>query len=60
MRKCDFCGNETDDYKVIPELDSKIMCQECLEKEIEFARKVENDGERDDDPYDFGYGGDGW
>ena len=59
MEECSFCGKETDNFKIMPE-DLTIMCQECLEKEIEFARKVENDGERDDDPYDFGYGGDGW
>jgi len=49
---CDYCGEETDDYK-ITKLDEKI-CQSCLEKEVDFY------WQNMDTPYDYGYDGDGW
>lgn len=55
MKICDFCGRETDDYKLIPELDNQVMCQECLSREIDTWNEIENDV-----PYDWGYDGEGW
>lgn len=57
MKKCDFCGKETDDYKVIKELDNQIMCQECIEKEIDVWREAFANVDENDTPYDYGYGG---
>lgn len=53
MKTCDFCGKETDDYKIISELDNQVMCQECLEQEADFY------WQNNDTPYDYGYDGEG-
>jgi len=60
MKICDFCGRETDDYKLIPELDNQVMCQDCLESEVDAWRKIESDGFLDETAYDYGYDGEGW
>jgi len=59
--KCDRCGKETNDYRRIKPMDKtikgmdEVLCQDCLEKEMEIWRQVENDT-----AYDYGYDGDGW
>jgi hypothetical protein len=53
MKTCDFCGKETDDYKLIPELDNLVMCLDCLEDEIDLWNEIGVSA-----PYDCGGGED--